>query len=129
MTDNTNSKLENNRRDFYAPLGRTLPLAEQLQGLLLRRARIGILQVLKTAGARTVLDVCCGSGCLACRLSTAGFEVTGVDSPPTMLNRAKTKRRAAHFLRCDASHMPFSGVFDAAVGSKSCVTRNGCLST
>lgn len=117
MTNNTKRKLANNQPDFYKPLGRVLLVAEQLQGLVLCRARTGILQMLKATGARTVLDVCCGSGCLACRLSMAGFEVTGVDSSPTMLNRAKTKRRAAHFLRCDASHMPFSGVFDAAVVS------------
>ena len=117
MTNNTISKPENNQPDVYEPLGKTLPVAEQLQGLVLRRARTGILQMLKATGARTVLDVCCGSGCLACRLSMAGFEVTGVDSSPTMLNRAKSKRRAACFLRCDASHMPFSSAFDAAVVS------------
>ena len=117
MTNNTKSKLENNKPDFYEPLRKVLPIAEQLQGLVLRRARTGILQMLNATGARTVLDVCCGTGCLACRLSMAGLEVTGVDASPTMLNRAMTKRRAAHFLRCDAAHMPFSGVFDAAVVS------------
>ncbi len=117
MTNNTKRKLAHDQPDFYEPLGRVLPVAEQLQGLVLRRARTGIIQMLKAKGARTVLDVCCGSGCLACRLSMAGFEVTGVDSSPTMLNRAKTKRRAANFLRCDASNMPFSGVYDAAVVS------------
>ena len=105
MTNNTKSNLGNDQPDFYEPLGRILPVAEQLQGLVLRRARTGILQMLKATGAHTVLDVCCGSGCLACRLSMAGFEVTGVDSSPTMLNRAKTKRRATYFLRCDASHI------------------------
>ncbi len=117
MTNHAKDNPENHQPDFYEPLERALPVAEQLQGLVLRHARTGILQMLKATGARTVLDVCCGSGCLACRLSMAGFEVTGVDSSPTMLNRAKAKRRAAHFLCCDASHMPFSGVFDAAVVS------------
>ncbi len=117
MANYTGNRSENHHPDFYEPLGRTLPVAEQLQGILLRRARTGVLRILKSFGTRTVLDVCCGSGCLACRLSMAGYEVTGVDSSPTMLNRAKVKRRATHFLRCDASHMPFSGVFDAAVVS------------
>lgn len=117
MTNYTKSNPNGNQPDFYEPLGKVLPVAEKLQGLVLRRARTGILQMLKAASAHTVLDVCCGTGCLACRLSMAGFEVTGVDSSPTMLNRAKAKRRAAHILRCDASHMPFSGVFDAAVVS------------
>lgn len=127
MNNDTERKLANKQPDFYEPLGRVLPVAEQLQGLVLRRARTGILQMLKAAGARTVLDVCCGTGCLACRLSMAGFEVTGVDSSLTMLNRAKTKRRATHFLRCDASHMPFSGVFDAAVVSLALHEMNASL--
>jgi len=87
MTNNTKSKLENNQPDFYEPLERVLPIAEQLQGLVLRRARTGILQMLKATGTRTVLDVCCGTGCLVCRLSMAGLEVTGVDSLSNSLLR------------------------------------------
>ncbi|MEW6683386.1 MAG: class I SAM-dependent methyltransferase [Nitrospirota bacterium] len=117
MTAHTKSKPANNQPDFYAPLRRALPVAEQVQGLMLRRARTGILRILQGGGAHTVLDVCCGSGCLACRLSMAGFDVTGVDSSPTMLDRARTKQRVARFLHCDACHMPFSGAFDAAVVS------------
>src|SRR6266545_4418682 len=103
--------------DFYEPLAKILPVAEQVQGLFLYRARSGIVQALKESGARTVLDVCCGSGCLACRLSLAGFEVTGVDSSPTMLNRAKRKHRGPRFVLCNAAEMPFTGEFDAAVVS------------
>ena len=106
-----------NQPDFYKPLEKVLPITERVQGLFLYRARTGILQMLKNSGARTVLDVCCGSGCLACRLSRAGFEVTGVDSSPTMLNRAKAKHRGARFMLCDASQMLFAAAFDAAVVS------------
>src|SRR6266496_4412665 len=102
----------NSQPDFYEPLGKVLPIAEQVQGLFLYRARTAILQMLKNGGARTVLDVCCGSGCLGCRLSRAGFEVTGVDSSPTMLDRAKTKHRGAHFVLCEASQMLFAGYVD-----------------
>ncbi|SRR6266704_759561 len=106
-----------NQPDFYEPLRRVLPVAEQVQGLFLYRAKIAISQLLKNSGARIVLDVCCGSGCLTCRLSRAGFEVTGVDSSPTMLDRAKTKHRGAHFVLCEASQMPFAAAFDAAIVS------------
>ncbi|HYS84321.1 MAG TPA: class I SAM-dependent methyltransferase [Bradyrhizobium sp.] len=111
-TNNTSS-----RPDFYEPLRKVLPIAEQVQGLFLYRARTAILQTLKNSGAHTVLDVCCGSGCLTCRLSRAGFEVTGVDSSPTMLTRAKTKHRGARFVLCDASQMPYAAAFDAAAVS------------
>lgn len=127
MSDNTVNRPEDNQPDVYEPLGITLPVIEQVQGLVLRRARTGILQMLEATGACTVLDVCCGSGCLACRLSMAGFEVTGVDSSATMLNRAKTKHRAARFLRCDASHMPFSDAFDAAIVSLALHEMNASL--
>ncbi len=106
-----------NQPDFYAPLGRILPIAEQVQGLFLYRARTAILRAFKNSGIHTVLDVCCGSGCLTCRLSRAGFEVTGLDSSPTMLNRAKKKHRGARFVLCDVSQMPFAAAFDAAVVS------------
>jgi len=106
-----------NQPDFYEPLRKVLPIAEQVQGLFLYRARTTILQMLKNSSAHTVLDVCCGSGCLTCRLSRAGFEVTGVDSSPTMLNRAKAKHRGDRFMLCDASQMPFAAAFDAAVVS------------
>jgi hypothetical protein len=47
-----------NQPDFYEPLKKVLPIAEQVQGLFLYRARIAILQMLKNNGAHTVLDVC-----------------------------------------------------------------------
>jgi ubiquinone/menaquinone biosynthesis C-methylase UbiE len=117
MSESVDVKRRGNPTDFYEPLGKILPVAERVQGLFLYRARTGVLQMLKGSGAHTVLDVCCGSGCLACRLSMAGFEVTGVDSSPTMLNRAKRKRRGADFKLCDAAEMPFVAAFDAAVVS------------
>lgn len=117
MTVNAERKPEDKRPDTYEPLKRALPVTEQLQGVVLRRARTGILRMLREAGARTVLDVCCGSGCLACRLSVAGLEVTAVDSSPTMLYRAKSKHRSRHLVRCDAARMPFSRAFDAAIVS------------
>jgi ubiquinone/menaquinone biosynthesis C-methylase UbiE len=127
MSDSMERIPSYNQPDFYAPLAGALPIAEQVQGLVLRRARTGVLQALKAAGARTVLDVCCGSGCLSCRLARAGFEVTGVDASAAMLNRARTKQRAARFLLGDASRMPFTGAFDAAVVSLALHEMDGAL--
>ncbi|MBI3596861.1 MAG: methyltransferase domain-containing protein [Nitrospirae bacterium] len=117
MADDLGDKRGTNKPgpDVYEPLGMALPLSEQVQGLFLRRARSRIVQLLKETGARTVLDVCCGSGCLACRLTLEGLDVTGVDSSATMLTRAKEKHRAANFIQCDAAELSFSGRFDAAV--------------
>jgi SAM-dependent methyltransferase len=41
--------------------------------------------------ARTILDVGCGTGELACRLAGLGFDVTGVDPASASLNVAATK--------------------------------------
>lgn len=46
------------------------------------------------SGARTVLDVGCGTGSLAVRLAEAGFEVVGVDPAAASLDVARTKPNA-----------------------------------
>ncbi|MFV0492701.1 MAG: class I SAM-dependent methyltransferase [Pseudorhodobacter sp.] len=71
-----------------------------------------ILQELQ--GARTVLDVGCGSGRLARALVRAGFDVTGIDPQP--LNQAREICPDAHFIEASAAAMPFdAGSFDAVV--------------
>lgn len=77
--------------------------------------RRGVVQILKNRGFRRILDVCCGAGSLSSRLASAGFEVIGVDSSPTMLNRARRKRRAVELLLLDATEMFFEHEFDAAI--------------
>ena len=63
-------------------------------------AATGVLALLHGArlppGAR-VLDVGCGSGLLARRLSDAGFEVIGVDASPAMIDLARAHAPAARF--------------------------------
>jgi len=44
---------------------------------------------------RSVIDIGCGTGNHAIRLSKMGYQVTGVDVSPTMLKIAKTKDRKA----------------------------------
>lgn len=74
------------------------------------------------AGA-SVLDVACGVGRHACELAQRGYEVTGVDLSPTMIQRANA---AAHgtprhpdFVHGDMMALDYDESFDAAycVGS------------
>ena len=60
----------------------------------------GIVRLLRDAGpgrGDRVLDVGCGSGLLARRLVDAGFQVTGVDASPAMIDLARTSVPDAHF--------------------------------
>ncbi|AEH35759.1 class I SAM-dependent methyltransferase [Halopiger xanaduensis] len=69
---------------------------------------------------RRVLDVGCGTGVVSLLLAELGHDVTGVDFAPEMLERARTKARAADrpdrsiaFCRGDAEALPLpDGAFD-----------------
>jgi SAM-dependent methyltransferase len=63
-------------------------------------------------GARSVLDVGCGTGTFACRLALAGREVTGVDPASASLAVARGKPGADRvvWLHGDASSVPPSQV-------------------
>lgn len=71
-------------------------------------------------GARSVLDVCCGTGRQTVLLRRAGFHAIGIDASPAMLAVArktagKEKDGGAPFARMDARKMAFAGgTFDAA---------------
>ena len=43
-------------------------------------------------GARTVLDLGCGTGIHACAFAREGYEVTGLDRSPDMLAKARERR-------------------------------------
>ena len=68
-------------------------------------AYVGIVDEL---GARSVLDLGCGTGTLACRLARRGLEVTGVDPAAASLDVARSKARAdqVRWIPGDASAMP-----------------------
>ncbi len=54
-------------------------------------------------GTRKVLDICCGTGAHALRMARLGYEVTGVDLSPDMLDIARGKAKRADLpidLRC-----------------------------
>lgn len=59
-------------------------------------------------GARSVLDVGCGTGTLACLLAGRGLEVTGVDPAAASLAvaRAKPGANAVRWLHGDATSLP-----------------------
>jgi len=70
---------------------------------------------------RSVIDIGCGTGNHALRLSKLGYQVTGVDVSPTMLKIAKKKDKEGkiRFIRGDMEKLekvvPKSQRFDAAI--------------
>ncbi len=79
---------------------------------------------LRTQAAKTldlprqskVLDVATGTGSQAVALAKCGYDVTGIDLSPDMLNQARKKIRPElklNFLNLDATELPFkNGSFD-----------------
>jgi SAM-dependent methyltransferase len=59
-------------------------------------------------GARSVLDIGCGTGTFACALAERGIEVTGVDPAPASLDVAQAKPGAGRvrWMRRDAADLP-----------------------
>jgi SAM-dependent methyltransferase len=49
------------------------------------------LSIVQELGAKSVLDVGCGTGCFACMLGERGIEVIGVEPAGTSLDRARKK--------------------------------------
>jgi SAM-dependent methyltransferase len=67
----------------------------------------------------SVLDVGCGPGHLARRLAALGFDVTGIDLDPAMIERA-TARDGGRYLAADAASLPFEDeAFDLVVSTLS----------
>jgi demethylmenaquinone methyltransferase / 2-methoxy-6-polyprenyl-1,4-benzoquinol methylase len=62
-----------------------------------------------------VLDACCGTGDLAIAAAHVGGEVTGLDFSERMLERARRKAPALHWVSGDLLALPFADAsFDAA---------------
>ncbi len=87
---------------FYVE--RVLPMLDQL-----------VLDDLEQ-GAR-VLDLCCGTGALAHRLTKRGFEVTGLDSSDEMLQIARRRESSARFLVADARSFAAESPFDCVIST------------
>jgi len=57
-----------------------------------------VLQLLRQAGARRVLDLGCGNGTFTARIVDAGYDVTGLDASPSGIGIASRLVPAAAFL-------------------------------
>lgn len=63
-----------------------------------------------------VLDVGCGTGALAARLTACGYEVTGLDPSAGMLNQLHARAPGIKAVRGSAARMPFGdGEFDLSL--------------
>lgn len=69
----------------------------------------------RNAGARTLLDVGCGTGAHALGLVDQGFEVTGLDIEPAFVEIARSKCPDARFVTGDMRHFDLESEFDAVV--------------
>lgn len=61
-----------------------------------------------------LLDLCCGTGQMAQRLTEQGYEVVGVDGSEDMLRHARENAPRVDLRRMDARALDFSECFDAA---------------
>ena len=74
-------------------------------------------------GARTVLDLGCGTGIHACAFAREGYEVTGLDRSPDMLAKARERQKQAgsngsgsiDFLQGDIRDFKLTHRFDVVV--------------
>ncbi|OOG21476.1 hypothetical protein B1C78_16050 [Thioalkalivibrio denitrificans] len=101
--------------DRYAPIADSLRRMGWLQDRLLHRARTKAVEAVVQAGARTVLDACCGAGTLSRYLDAAGLRVTGVDASPAMLNLAQRQASGVRWIQADVTRLELSEPVDAAV--------------
>lgn len=64
-----------------------------------------------------LLDLCCGTGQLASALIKLGYNVTGIDNSPKMLDFARRNAPAANFVRADARRFNLPDSFDVVVST------------
>ena len=69
---------------------------------------VGYVAIAEEFGARSVLDIGCGTGTFACLLAGRGVDVTGVDPARASLDVARAKPGAERVLRrqCGAAGLP-----------------------
>jgi SAM-dependent methyltransferase len=69
---------------------------------------VGYVAIAEEFGARSVLDIGCGTGTFACLLAGRGVDVIGVDPAGASLDVARGKPGAERvcWLRCDAAGLP-----------------------
>lgn len=102
------------RPDEYSQLA---PYYDFLLGPFILPVRGEICRLASSRQFESVLDICCGTGEQCLMLSSLGFEVTGVDLSPGMIEVAKRNARGrVRFFREDAASLHFvDSSFDCAV--------------
>lgn len=75
------------------------------------------LFVPEMAGGARILDLCCGTGYTAGRLSLLGFEVTGLDASNEMLNYARRCAPAASFIQADARSFQMMPIYQGVLST------------
>lgn len=72
-----------------------------------------VVELLEAGVGEQILDLGCGTGDLAERISLGGCSVTGVDASPRMIAAAREKYPHLHFVCADAARLDLPGRFDA----------------
>ncbi len=89
--------------------------ADRQRGSFLERGWLERFAALLSHGA-SILDVGCGSGApIASFLLEAGFEVTGIDSSPTMIEMCRTRRPDGDWLVADMRMLSLRRSFQGIV--------------
>lgn len=102
-------------RDRYAPIADSLRRMGWLQDRILHRARMKAVDMVVKAGARTVVDTCCGAGTLSRYLDAAGLQVLGVDASPAMLQLAQQRAPGVRWMQADVTRLELGEQVDATV--------------
>ncbi len=77
-----------------------------------------ILKAVNIGTGHKALDVCCGQGNLSAALKANGYDVSGLDFSPAMLEIARQRVPEVNFVDGDAQNLPFSdNEFDVVVSN------------
>jgi demethylmenaquinone methyltransferase/2-methoxy-6-polyprenyl-1,4-benzoquinol methylase len=111
--------------DLFAAVARRYDFLNDLQSFGLHRLwKRRVVQLASVRPGDRALDVCCGTGDLACALAAQGAQVVGLDfseamlalaqsrvkSPKSKLSSPKSTAACPKFLHGDAQHLPFPDV-------------------
>lgn len=76
-----------------------------------------ILDIIKIVNPEHILDYGCGGGWLTKKISSQGYNITGVDINKILIEKAKTKIPEADFFAADCTNLPFEdNTFDLVIG-------------
>ncbi len=81
------------------------------------QALAALLPKTTLAAGGALLDVGCGTGYMARQWRDGGAEVTALDLSAAMLDQARRRHSAEHYVRADAEHLPFADGAFTACGS------------